>query len=145
MQVRNPHSIRPYQHVLEPLFAYLLIAAKQFQDPRYAGYYNVGPEVSDCIETVDLICTFSEKWNTCVNDIKFEWECVTDCSNFYESRVLKLDTSKIKSVFGWNPIWKIEDALDKVVRFNMSWLFGDDITIEMDNEIWEYYSLFKTV
>ena len=57
--VRNPHSTRPFQHVLEPLYAYLMIAAMQYEESRYSGYYNVGPDDRDCVTTgelVDLFC-----------------------------------------------------------------------------------------
>ena len=53
--VRNPFSTRPYQHVLEPLYAYLMIAAMQYQDIKYAGYYNVGPDDVDCFQTGALV------------------------------------------------------------------------------------------
>ena len=49
--VRNPYSIRPYQHVLEPLFLYLTIVKKQWEDPSIRGYYNVGPDDCDCVDT----------------------------------------------------------------------------------------------
>ena len=52
--VRNPHSTRPYQHVLEPVCAYLLIAQMQYEDGSYAGYYNVGPDDCDCFKTLCL-------------------------------------------------------------------------------------------
>ena len=57
--VRNPYSTRPYQHVLEPLFAYLTIVRRQYEDGKYQGYYNVGPDDCDCVTTgelVDLFC-----------------------------------------------------------------------------------------
>ena len=60
--VRNPHSTRPYQHVLEPLYAYLMIAEKQYEDIKYAGYYNVGPDECDCITTGTLVDIFCKKW-----------------------------------------------------------------------------------
>jgi len=60
--VRNPYSIRPYQHVLEPLYVYLMIAAKQYEDCNYSGYYNVGPDEYDCFKTGALVDLFVEKW-----------------------------------------------------------------------------------
>lgn len=60
--MRNPHSTRPYQHVLEPLAAYLMIAMEQFKEKKYAGFYNVGPDESDCITTGTLVDTFCNKW-----------------------------------------------------------------------------------
>ena len=60
--VRNPHSTRPYQHVLEPLQAYLMIAAGQYEDGAFAGWYNVGPDDCDCVTTGTLVDLFCSKW-----------------------------------------------------------------------------------
>ena len=60
--VRNPNSIRPYQHVLEPLYVYLLIAMKQYNDKSFSGYYNVGPDDQDCFQTGALVDVFVKKW-----------------------------------------------------------------------------------
>ena len=60
--VRNPHSTRPYQHVLEPLNIYLTIAKEQYEDKKYAGFYNVGPDDRDCITTGELVDIFCTKW-----------------------------------------------------------------------------------
>ena len=60
--VRNPHSTRPYQHVLEPLAAYLMIVQKQYENRKYAGFYNVGPDDCDCVTTGDLVDLFCECW-----------------------------------------------------------------------------------
>ena len=60
--VRNPHSTRPYQHVLEPLFAYLMIAQRQYEDLSFAGWYNVGPDECDCVTTGPLVDLFCSCW-----------------------------------------------------------------------------------
>ncbi len=60
--VRNPYSTRPYQHVLEPLAAYLMIAEKQYNDKSYAGFYNVGPDEKDCVTTGELVDLFCNTW-----------------------------------------------------------------------------------
>ena len=60
--VRNPFSTRPYQHVLEPIYAYLMIAQKQYEDIKYAGYYNVGPDDRDCFQTGALVDLFVKHW-----------------------------------------------------------------------------------
>ena len=62
IMVRNPFSTRPYQHVLEPLYAYLLIAAKQYEDVNLAGYYNIGPDEQDCYKTGELVDVFVKHW-----------------------------------------------------------------------------------
>ena len=62
IEIRNPNSTRPYQHVLEPLFAYLLIAKKQYEDYTYASSYNIGPSEEDCVTTEELVKIFCDKW-----------------------------------------------------------------------------------
>ena len=97
--VRNPHSTRPYQHVLEPVYAYLMIAAKLYEDGKYAGYYNVGPDDVDCFTTGNLVDLFISKWGEGMKWIdKFD-------GGPHEANFLKLDCSKLKSTFGWKPHW----------------------------------------
>lgn len=129
--VRNPYSTRPYQHVLESIMAYLLIAAKQYESKQYEGEYNVGPDDSDCYETGRLVEMFVNKWG---NNIK--WEKKTDCGNeLHEASFLKLDCSKIKNVFSWRPTWNLEKAIDEVVQWSKCWIKGEDIRSCMDNQI----------
>ena len=92
--VRNPFSTRPYQHVLEPLHAYLMIAAMQYQDNKYADYYNVGPDDQDCFQTGVLVDLFVNKWGEGI-----KWINRYD-GGPHEANFLKLDCSKLKSVFG---------------------------------------------
>ena len=70
--VRNPYSTRPYQHVLEPVFAYLLIAEKQYEDLKYAGSYNVGPGEESCLTTREMVTEFCRQWN-CMADGGLKW------------------------------------------------------------------------
>ena len=94
MIVRNPHSTRPYQHVLEPLFAYLMIAQKQYEDGHFAGWYNVGPDDCDCLTTGELVTLFCDTWG---NGLK--WIDKYD-GGPHEANFLKLDCSKIKQTPG---------------------------------------------
>ena len=128
--VRNPYSTRPYQHVLEPLSVYLTVAAKQYQDKRYAGFYNVGPDDCDCITTGDLVDLFCKHWGDGA-----EWVNQAEKNAPHEANFLKLDCSKIKSVFGWKPRWHIDECMRYTTRFYKAWLAGKDIPTEMDIEI----------
>ena len=128
--VRNPYSTRPYQHVLEPLAVYLTIAAKQFEDKRYAGFYNVGPDDCDCVTTGDLVDLFCKHWGDGA-----EWVNQAEKNAPHEANFLKLDCSKIKSVFGWKPRWNIDECMKYTTRFYKAWLAGEDIPKEMDREI----------
>lgn len=130
IKVRNPYSIRPYQHVLEPLAVYLEIAARQYEDITYAGYYNVGPDDWDCVTTGELVTLFCESWGKDASWINQE-----ENNAPYESNFLKLDCSKVKSVFGWKPRWHIKECMDITCQFSKVWLCDGDIPEEMDKEI----------
>lgn len=131
--VRNPHSTRPYQHVLEPLFAYLMIAQMQYQDSAYAGWYNVGPDECDCVTTGELVDLFCTAWG---NGAK--WINQAEANAPHEANFLKLDCSKIKRTFGWQPRWHIAQAIGKTVEWSRVWLADGDIPAEMDCQIKEY-------
>lgn len=130
--VRNPYSTRPYQHVLEPVCAYLMIAAKQYMDGKYAGYYNVGPDDRDCFQTGKLVDIFVKNWG---EDLK--WIDRYD-GGPHEAKFLKLDCSKLKAIFKWQPHWNLETAIVKVVEWTKSWSNGDNVRACMDNQIKEY-------
>lgn len=127
--VRNPFSIRPYQHVLEPLYVYLMIAAMQYQDSKYAGYYNVGPDDVDCFQTGALVDLFVSKWG---EDMK--WINRYD-GGPHEANFLKLDCSKLKATFGWKPHWNLDTAIEMVVEWSKCWVEGGNISVCMDKEI----------
>ena len=130
--VRNPHSTRPYQHVLEPLQAYLMIAARQYEDGAFAGWYNVGPDDCDCVTTGTLVDLFCSKWGQGQT-----WE-----NRFvggpHEANFLKLDCSKLKHTFGWQPRWNISDAVEKTVEWTKAWMAGADVASVMDRQIAEF-------
>lgn len=131
--VRNPYSTRPYQHVLEPLGVYLMIAQKQCEDGKYAGYYNVGPDDCDCVTTGDLVELFCRKWGG-----EAAWENQAEANAPHEANFLKLDCSLVKATFGWKPRWHIDECMDMTCRFSKVWISGGDIPAEMDREIKEF-------
>lgn len=130
--VRNPYSTRPYQHVLEPLFAYLMIAQKQYEDEKYSGWYNVGPDECDCVTTGELVDLFCKYWEGA------SWKNVSEENAPHEANFLKLDCSKIKSTFDWKPHWHINEAVQKTVEWSKAYLNNEDITAIMDKQIEEY-------
>lgn len=134
IRVRNPYSTRPYQHVLEPLAVYLEVAAKQYDDKKYQGYYNVGPDDCDCVTTGDLVDLFCKHWG---EDAK--WENQSEANAPHEANFLKLDCSKVKATFSWQPRWHIEECMAMVCQFSKVWLAGGDIPAEMDKEINEFF------
>lgn len=130
--VRNPYSTRPYQHVLEPVYAYLMIAAKQYENEKYAGWYNVGPDDRDCFQTGALVDLFVKHWG---NGLK--WVNKYD-GGPHEANFLKLDCSKLKTTFGWKSRWNLETAIEKVVEWSKAWQVGESVRKVMDRQILEY-------
>ena len=135
--VRNPFSTRPYEHVLEPVAAYLMIAKEQYEDRKTAGNYNVGPEEADCLTTGELVELFCRKWKEAAGEA-VKWVDRFD-GGPHEAGFLKLDCSKIKRVFGWKPTWNIEKAVEKTVEWSMVSRRGGDVTKCMEAQIKEYF------
>jgi len=130
--VRNPNSTRPYEHVLDPLFAYLMIAQKQYEDGRFAGYYNVGPDDCDCVTTGTLVDLFCKAWGEGQT-----WENQY-IGGPHEAGFLKLDCSKLKSIFNWKPNWGINESIKKTVEWTRTYLQNGDICAIMDKQILEF-------
>lgn len=134
--VRNPHSTRPYQHVLEPLYAYLMIAKAQYEDKSFEGYYNVGPDECDCVTTGELVDLFVKYTDGAVHRIdRAEKNAV------HEANFLKLDCSKLKSVFGWKPRWHVSDTVEKTVEWSKIWLENGDVRKCMEKQINEFLNI----
>ncbi|MBK5262264.1 MAG: CDP-glucose 4,6-dehydratase [Peptostreptococcaceae bacterium] len=108
--IRNPNSIRPYQHVLECLSGYLLLAKRQYEDKTYSGAYNFGPLEDDCITTGQLVEMFCSSWEGAT------WKVQGD-GGPHEANFLKLDCSKSKTILKWTPKWSIFEAVDSVVKW----------------------------
>lgn len=130
--VRNPFSTRPYQHVLEPLSVYLMIARCQYEDRTYEGYYNVGPDDCDCVTTGELADCFCKAWGE-----GLVWEDRYD-GGPHEANFLKLDCSRLKKTFGWKPVWGIHDAVEKTVEWTKCYRNGGDIPACMEQQIEEF-------
>jgi CDP-glucose 4,6-dehydratase len=131
--VRNPHSTRPYQHVLEPLMAYLMIAQRQAQQPELAGYYNVGPDDCDCVNTGELVDLFCQTWGDGAT-----WKNRAESSAPHEANFLKLDCTKLKTTFNWHPRWHIQDAVEKTVEWTKAWVAADSVSDIMNQQIHNY-------
>lgn len=131
--VRNPSSVRPYQHVLEPVMAYLMIAQKQYEDKSYAGSYNIGPEETDCWATGKLVDLFCNMWNKVAGD-EITWVNQND-GGPHEATILKLDCSHVKYTFGWRPRWDVETAIENVCEWETVYMRQGDVVKETEREI----------
>lgn len=136
--IRNPYSTRPYQHVLEPLFAYLMIAERQYSNSKFAGSYNVGPLDDSCVNNLQLVELFAKYWG---NDFKFK--CVSESNAPHEANYLKLDISKICSIFGWRPVWTVDMAVKKTVDWIAAYARNQSLDSLMESQIEEYMNQIR--
>ena len=132
--IRNPYAIRPFQHVLEPLSAYLMIAEQQAVSAEQQGYYNVGPQESDCITVGELADLFCRTWQNGVS-----WKNIHD-GGPHEASFLKLDCSCIKSRIGWKPKWNIQKAVEKTVEWTKVYREQGNVRACMEAQIEEFLS-----
>lgn len=133
--VRNPNSTRPYQHVLEPLNAYLMIAQAQYEDRKYQGYYNVGPDERDCLTTGELATIFCLSWGDGQT-----YQCLKK-DGPHEANFLKLDCSLLKTTFGWRPVWSAANAVEKTVEWTKVYAKGGDIPSITEKQIKEFFNI----
>ncbi len=131
--IRNPYSIRPYQHVLEPVVTYLTLAARQYENFNLMGNYNIGPDECDCVETGKLVDLFCKFWGEGAS-----WKNIAEKNAPHEANFLKLDCSKIISVLNWKPKWHIEKAVEKVVEWSQIYYRNENIDAVMEKQIREY-------
>ena len=132
--VRNPWSVRPYQHVLEPVAAYLRLAAMQYENGEYAGSYNVGPEESDCLTTGGLVELFCDKWEK-QTGYRPTWTDGKESRGLHEAGYLKLDCSRIKERLGWHPVWNMERTMEMLTEWYAEYLRNGDIQACMERQI----------
>lgn len=132
--IRNPYAVRPFQHVLEPVTAYLSVAAGQYEDKTLAGCYNVGPDEKDCITTGELADLFCEIWQNQTGQ-QVKWIDQYD-GGPHEAGYLKLDCSKLKRKLGWQPKWDIRTALEKSIEIYSD--SDDRIREHMQEQIREF-------
>ena len=134
IDIRNPHSTRPYQHVLEPLSVYLTIAAQQTENPRLVGAWNVGPDDADCVTTGALANIFCRAWGAGAR-----WQTHAD-GGPHEAHFLKLDCSKLKAELGWQPRWHIREAVEKTVEWAKAWEAGADMRAVTEQQIDAFFA-----
>ncbi|MBK5273835.1 MAG: CDP-glucose 4,6-dehydratase [Desulfuromonadales bacterium] len=133
VRIRNPHAIRPWQHVLEPLSGYLTLAQKLYEDgAKYAEGWNFGPSDDDSRTVEWIVQRFCNGWGD-----KARYE-IDNGEHPHEAHFLKLDCSKAKSELGWQPRWKLEKALDSIIEWTQRYRSGDDLQKVCLKQITDY-------
>jgi len=122
VHLRNPHSVRPWQHVLDPLAGYMLLAQRLYTEgSRFASAWNFGPMHQDPRSVSWIVDYFLSKWGSGES-----WAADTSASP-HEAHYLKLDTSKAISELGWKPRWDIGTALEATVEWYKARKDGNDM------------------
>jgi len=138
--IRNPQAIRPWQHVLEPLSGYLILAQKLFEDgPRYTEAWNFGPDDSDAKPVEWLVDSLCKEWGDGASYV------VDKGKHPHEAHYLKLDCSKARSELGWRPKWKLEKAVESIVEWTREYRDNKDLKDVSLAQITEYSKIIVNV
>ncbi len=129
--LRNPNSVRPYQHVLEAVVFYLRLAKMQYEDDVYSGEYNIGPGEADCLTTGNICDLFCSEWGD-----NMSWQTM-DNNGPHEANYLRLDTSKARKT-GWHPVWNVDIAVKKSVEWYKAYSEKCDMCDFTKRQIKEY-------
>ena len=126
VQIRNPHSVRPWQHVIEPLSGYLLLGARMNDQPvKFSGAFNFGPHIGDTIEVLELAQLAIQS----MGKGSLSEESNTD--GRHEAQLLKLDINKAFTELGWKPKFTARVAIEKTIRWYKKYLDNPDSALQM--------------
>lgn len=133
--IRNPLSTRPWQHVLEPLSGYLMLAEALYdKGDLFAEAWNFGPNDEDCQPVDWILNKMVQAWGD-----NASWKLDTD-NNPHEAGFLKLDCSKVKSRLKWEPKWALDFTLELIVKWHQDWISGKNTQKQCLQEIEAYYN-----
>lgn len=140
--IRNPKATRPFQHVLEPLAVYAMIAERQIANPDLAGAYNVGPDERDIQSVSEMLMHFQTIWNggEFGKNTPFDWVYTEEFNAPHEASLLSLNCDKLKKTFQWEPKWNAYEAVSKSIDWMTYYLNGEDVSVCMSKQIKEYFT-----
>jgi len=131
LKVRNPHAIRPWQHVLEPLSGYLLLGQHLLEgDNTFADAWNLGPSDDAPLNVCEILERLKIHWDG------FDFRVESEEDQPHETGVLKLDSSKAKMKLGWRPVWNCHQALERTIKWYQK--FYEQGTISTRSDIENY-------
>lgn len=120
-RLRNGQAVRPWQHVLEPLAGYLILAEQLWDDRSRACAWNFGPELEDCVSVAELAELLGRLWP------RGGRHTIQASPLPHEAGLLRLDASRAKQLLGWKPRWHLKEALRQTVEWHQAWLGGSSM------------------
>ena len=136
--LRNPQAIRPWQHVLEPLHGYMLLAENMWNDAvAFSGAWNFGPPDQQILPVEMLVKKLIDDWG---KNIQLE---IAQGNQPHEAHYLKLDCSKARMVLGWNPVLTIENTIQWIVKWYQAYENSEDLHVSTMEQIVQYEELIK--
>lgn len=136
--IRNPDAVRPWQHVMEPLFGYMILALKMSSDPaKFSGSWNFGPATTDNFSVIDLAKMAVDIWGTGKLVIR------KDENAPHEARLLRLDISKVIEGLQWSPKMNAKQAIERTINWYKQFYLGEDVDKLIKNDINFYKTFFN--
>ena len=136
--IRRPNAIRPWQHVLDPLYGYMMLAQELLAQPaQFASPYNFGPTDDDIWPVERIASKLAQMWGDGASWIRDAVPSV------HEDHVLRLDASKARVELGWKPRLQIEAALEWTMEWYRAWRQGENMTMFTERQISEYEQLLR--
>jgi len=140
VKIRHPRAIRPWQHVLEPLSGYLLLAQKLFQgEKEFADGWNFGPREEMILTVQEVLVSLQTHWQ------QIDFEVASESNQLHEAGILKLDCSKAHIKLGWQNIWEIHHAIERTVSWYRQFYENGAINTEKDIEKYTNDAIIKGV
>lgn len=126
--LRNPGAVRPWQHVLEPLNGYLLLAIKMAEDPEaYSGAWNFGPQESEIVSVRELVGNVLDCWG------EGKWEAAENIEKPHETEMLKLNISKSRNYLGWKPVLNLNETVELTIDWYKKYSTTDVYQLCLEN------------
>jgi CDP-glucose 4,6-dehydratase len=136
--IRNPGSVRPWQHVLDPLHGYLLLAEKLFLDPkRFGQSWNFGPDASEVSSVSSVLDLLRELWGP---EVKWRRD---ESPQPHEAHYLRLDSTRAKTQLGWEPRWDLRTGMEATVQWYRAYIRQDDLRFLTLQQIRAYQAMPK--
>jgi len=133
--IRRPDAVRPWQHVLEPLWGYMLLAYRLAENKSFGGAYNFGPHPGDTLRVEDVVKLAVRIWG--------EGSYRVEPSSFHESSILRLDITKAMVLLGWKPTWDSVKAIEETIRWYKAFYRGEDVTMLTLKQIEEFQKMWE--